>query len=93
MNNTMSFTPAFDELKSPFPDQTTMTQYLPRSTARMMGIDPPENHHDNECHDHIPPAIPPTNPSPTNSPQSMNHKKTTQLPQEDEPNQCVCLCI
>ena len=67
----MSFTPAFDRLKSPSPDQTTLTQYLPRrSTVR----------NDNECDDPIPltksPTKSPTKPSPPNSPpQSTNHKK------------------
>ena len=49
-----------------------------------MGIDPPENHHDNQWDhdDHIPPAMipaPTTKPSSTNSPQSTNHIKKTPI--------------
>ena len=67
----MSFTPAFDRLKSPSPDQTTLTQYLPRrSTGRInTGPDPIIHPHD----DPLPPPAKP--PPPSNPPQSMNHKK------------------
>ena len=72
----MSFMPAFDELKSPSPDQTTMTQYLStrRSTGKI-GLDPPDNSHDNKWDDPIPPSIPPSKPSPSNPLQSTTHKK------------------
>ena len=72
----MSFIPNFDYLKPPSPDQTTMTQYLPRRSTERMGVDPPENNHDNDCDDPIPPTKSPTKPSPPNSPpQSTDHKK------------------
>ena len=71
----MSFIPAFDELKSPSPDQTTMTQYLPRRSTGKIGEDPPpaHNHDDNDC-DSIP-IPPPSKPSPSNPSHSTTHKK------------------
>jgi hypothetical protein len=67
----MSFKPVFEYLKPPSPDQTTLTQYLPkRSTGR---IDPCGEPTANPNVKLPPPAKlpPPSN----NSQESMNHKK------------------
>jgi len=76
----MSFTPPFDYLKPPSPDQTTLSQYYEPRSTKIVGVDPPASNHDNDRDPEpippaIPTAIPPTKPPPPNSPKSTTIKK------------------
>jgi hypothetical protein len=66
----MSFKPAFEYLKSPSPDQTTLTQYLPKRSTGRINPDSEPTANPNVL---IPP--PAKLPPPSNNSKSMNHKK------------------